>query len=466
MRAVRSLVTLLALCLIATPVLAEVDGPTSEFIRAPMSVRQQGGGALYGSTEVFKIFANPALLSFQERTWEVGTSDMILWGGAENYFSIAGSWAGAPGDMGTFGAAVMYRMISMESFAGMDVFGNPTGLQVEPSASHIGVAGLYQYQFASLGVALQQAMSTYGNLPQINTNSRTTVDLGTVIRLGRLDFGVSYRISGEAGMSQLGLGGAARFTGFFKGSVGVDATLPFAPTAQTGIDQKNVKAYPAAFGFGATWNAHPMLDARVGTVINGSDTSARAGISAHWKAYSLDYAMALPVSGPGIDLEMTHMIGLGWAFGKERKPPEAPRFFMKAEERTLAVSNFDPQNVSAGDAAVISDMLRNQLVREGAFNIVEKANMDKVLGEQAFQQTGCTTQECAVKLGKILNVKYLVVGSFGKALDQYVLSMRVIDVETAKAVYSDETYGKNLQEIRDGITAISARLTEAVKKAR
>jgi len=68
-----------------------------------------------------------------------------------------------------------------------------------------------------------------------------------------------------------------------------------------------------------------------------------------------------------------------------------------------------------------------------------------------------------VKLGKILNVKYLVVGSFGKALDQYVLSLRVIDVETAKAVYSDESYGANIQEVRTGITTMASNLTKAVQ---
>jgi len=342
---------LLALVLAAGPVLAEVDAPTTDFIRAPLSVRQQGSGALYGSTDVFKIFTNPGLLSFQERTWEVATTNMMLWGGAQNFFSLAGSWAGAPTEMGTFGAAVMYRMISMESFKGIDIFGDPTGVEVTPSATHIGLAGLYQYQFVSLGVAMHQPISSFGDIKNISENSRTTIDLGTALRLGRLDFGASYRISGEPGMSQLALGGALRFTGFFKGTLGGDATIPFAPEPLNPGDK--VTPYPSTIGMGVTWNAHKYLDARAGVVMNGGDTSLRTGITAHWKTYALDYALAMPV-GSYADLGMTHMIGLGWAFGKERKPPEAPRFFLKAEERTMAVSNFDPQNVSAGDAAASS----------------------------------------------------------------------------------------------------------------
>jgi TolB-like protein len=92
--------------------------------------------------------------------------------------------------------------------------------------------------------------------------------------------------------------------------------------------------------------------------------------------------------------------------------------------------------------------------------------MDKILAEQAFQQTGCTTQECAVKLGKVLNVKYLVVGTFGQVLGQYVVAIRVVDVESARVIYSDEVEGNNLPALRSGVKELARRLGAAVKAAR
>lgn len=177
-----------------------------------------------------------------------------------------------------------------------------------------------------------------------------------------------------------------------------------------------------------------------------------------------DYAFAAPVGvGPGA----SHLVALGYGFGPARQiTKQGSGFALTAKERTLAVASFDAQGVSATDAAVIGELLRSALVKEGTFNIVDKANMDKILGEQAFQQTGCTSQECAVKLGKILNVKYLVSGAFSKSLGEYILSMRVVDVETARIVYTDETDGANIREIRTGIAAVASRLTQAVKKAR
>jgi curli biogenesis system outer membrane secretion channel CsgG len=111
-------------------------------------------------------------------------------------------------------------------------------------------------------------------------------------------------------------------------------------------------------------------------------------------------------------------------------------------------------------------MFRNEIIREGSFNVVEKANMDKILQEQAFQQSGCTTSECAVKLGKILNVRYLVLGSFGKLLDLYVTNIRVVDVETAKAVYSDALEVKTSSEVPGAVRTLATRLTDAVKKSK
>jgi TolB-like protein len=129
---------------------------------------------------------------------------------------------------------------------------------------------------------------------------------------------------------------------------------------------------------------------------------------------------------------------------------------------TLAVADFSPQDVSAGNAAIIAELFRTEMVKGGTFDVVEKANMEKILAEQAFQQTGCTSQECAVKLGKVLNVRFLVVGSFGKLMDSYILNIRVVEVQTAKVVYSDSSQGKDVPAVQNAIRDMAAKLSSAV----
>jgi len=131
---------------------------------------------------------------------------------------------------------------------------------------------------------------------------------------------------------------------------------------------------------------------------------------------------------------------------------------------TLAVAELEPLGVSKSDAAVISDMLRNAIVAEHSFRVVEKAQMDKVIVEQQFQQYGCTSEECVVRLGKILNVRYLVVGSFGKALEQYILTVRIVNVESGQVLQSNSVQGKDLAGVQEGMNQIAKRLASLTRK--
>ena len=125
----------------------------------------------------------------------------------------------------------------------------------------------------------------------------------------------------------------------------------------------------------------------------------------------------------------------------------------------VAVSDLSAEGVSQSDASIVADWLRGALVSSGAYTVVERSAMQKVLSEQAFQQTGCTSAECAVKLGKLLNVQRMIVGSFGKFLDSYVLNVRVVDIETGRVVSSDTANGSTTREVETNIKALAQRLS-------
>jgi hypothetical protein len=97
---------------------------------------------------------------------------------------------------------------------------------------------------------------------------------------------------------------------------------------------------------------------------------------------------------------------------------------------TVAVMDFAAANTSSGEAAVVSAFVRQAVIRSDKFIVVEKANMDKVLAEQAFQQTGCTSSECAVKMGKLLNARKMIVGEFSAIGGIRFLTASLVDVES------------------------------------
>lgn len=100
------------------------------------------------------------------------------------------------------------------------------------------------------------------------------------------------------------------------------------------------------------------------------------------------------------------------------------------QQVNIAVLQFDAANVSEEEARVLTDRFRAQLIKIGAYNVVERAAMEEILKEQGFQQTGCVSDECVVEVGKLVGVQQVVAGGIGKIGTIYTVSARIIDVET------------------------------------
>ena len=96
----------------------------------------------------------------------------------------------------------------------------------------------------------------------------------------------------------------------------------------------------------------------------------------------------------------------------------------------VAILDLEGRGISALEAQTLTDRMRSELVKTGAVTIVERGQMQEVLEEQGFQQTGCTSAECAVEVGKLLGVSQMVTGSIGKIGQSYTIDVRLFSVET------------------------------------
>ena len=133
---------------------------------------------------------------------------------------------------------------------------------------------------------------------------------------------------------------------------------------------------------------------------------------------------------------------------------------VKKTGKNMAVSNFEPRPpLSASESAFITDFFRSAIIELGIFSVVDRNNMDKILAEQGFQQTGCTTEDCAVQMGKLLNVHYIAIGSCGKLLSRFILTVNVVDVESGTIIFSanEDCYAE--QEIEK----MTIRIAEKIK---
>lgn len=64
------------------------------------------------------------------------------------------------------------------------------------------------------------------------------------------------------------------------------------------------------------------------------------------------------------------------------------------------------------EAKALTNRFRDELVTTDKYKVIERGKMDEILQEQAFQQTGCTSDECAVEVDHLFvkswdGVKYV-----------------------------------------------------------
>jgi TolB-like protein len=84
----------------------------------------------------------------------------------------------------------------------------------------------------------------------------------------------------------------------------------------------------------------------------------------------------------------------------------------KLKNRTVAVYGFEV-NGRSGDsfAAYSTEKLTHEMVEAGKLKVVERSRIDRLLSEQQFVQTGIVDADSAAKIGKILSVDGVIIGT-------------------------------------------------------
>ncbi|OGK06475.1 MAG: hypothetical protein A2487_21370 [Candidatus Raymondbacteria bacterium RifOxyC12_full_50_8] len=129
-------------------------------------------------------------------------------------------------------------------------------------------------------------------------------------------------------------------------------------------------------------------------------------------------------------------------------------------QENIAVLDLEADAVTASEAKTLTNKLRGELINTGHFTVIERGQMDEILKEQGFQQTGCTSQECAVEVGQLLGVKYMVAGSIGKVGSIFLVSLRLIDVTKGNIVnpVDQEVDGDVSDVLRQGLHDAARKL--------
>lgn len=110
------------------------------------------------------------------------------------------------------------------------------------------------------------------------------------------------------------------------------------------------------------------------------------------------------------------LVALAFAAGLAEPPAGA-----QAHKPRIAILDFDYGTVQTYSSAMfgsnvdvgkgIADLLVNDLVKDGTYSIIERKALDKIMAEQNFSNSNRADPNSAAKIGKLLGVDAIVVGS-------------------------------------------------------
>ena len=126
---------------------------------------------------------------------------------------------------------------------------------------------------------------------------------------------------------------------------------------------------------------------------------------------------------------------------------------------TVAVLEFEGRGINQMESATLTDRLQSEMVNTNAIIMVERNQMEEILNEQGFQQSGCTSAECAAEVGALLGVQNMVSGSFGLLGNTYTIDAKMFSVETGATVRSvSKTYKGDVDNLLTVIEVVAWEL--------
>ena len=148
------------------------------------------------------------------------------------------------------------------------------------------------------------------------------------------------------------------------------------------------------------------------------------------------------------------------------KPPTET--IAEKDKFKIAVMEFKSLNPGAKNTSLgsmIAEMFTTEVVNNNSFKIVEREQLNKVLGELQIGQSGVLDTTDAQKLGKILGAGAIIAGSVMKMGDSLRIDSRIIEVETGIIVSAERRICKeDLTDISRNIADMTAALAKKFYK--
>lgn len=148
-------------------------------------------------------------------------------------------------------------------------------------------------------------------------------------------------------------------------------------------------------------------------------------------------------------------------------PDFAFAFLQTDKKPKVAIFPFTNTNKEAKDAdygQAISGMLTTEIINGREFQVVERAQMDKIMSELSFQISGAVDVETARRIGQVFGVDILVFGSVAKFGYLIETDMRLVDTESGQALAAENANSRNESEIRPMVINLARKIEQRYRE--
>ncbi|NQT56909.1 MAG: hypothetical protein HQ551_11865 [Desulfobacteraceae bacterium] len=103
----------------------------------------------------------------------------------------------------------------------------------------------------------------------------------------------------------------------------------------------------------------------------------------------------------------------------------------------VGVNQFSSPKNMANLSQQVADIFFTTFIQSGAFDMYERAKLEKLVAEHELSQTGLVDPSKAKEIGRLVGIDVLIVGSLSETNSRQRIDVRVIDIQTGQAVLAD-----------------------------
>ena len=133
-----------------------------------------------------------------------------------------------------------------------------------------------------------------------------------------------------------------------------------------------------------------------------------------------------------------------------------------SQEKRVAILPFSVKgNFDALYAEVAQDNFTTELIKGGAYRVVERSQLDKAMKELKFQSGNDFDESSAMEVGKLAGAEIVAIGIVTALKNQIIVNIRGISVKTGIAEFAEREFIRTQDELLTVVEKIARKLSDA-----